>query len=586
VNRETFLDSFGHIADASGGVDKLRQLVLDLAVRGALVDQDPSDGSSTHLTARIADERARLIEAKEIRATRRLGEVPERDKPYELPASWSWAWLSDVLLKLTDGTHHSPPNGPSGEFPYVSAKNVKDGYMLLDELTFVSAEHHEEIWTRCDPRPGDVLFVKDGATTGNAALVELTEPFSMLSSVAQLRPGTGLNDRFLLIAMRSPTVRSELRNGMKGSAITRTTLTKLGRVVFPLPPSTEQLRIVERVEELMALCDELEEQQAARVEARSTLTAATLNRLTVADTADDLRAAINAFAVKIDLHLAAGDGDLAALRRVRQKILDLAVRGRLTYQDPAEQPAAELLDQVARERDRLVKAEEIRKPKKFAPASDDSGGVDLPVGWAWVRANEFFIASDSGWSPQCMVEPAGPGEWGVLKTSAVSRGLFDEEENKKLPPALEPRPQLQVRPGEFVMIRASGSKNLVGRGAIVTETQSRLMLSDKHIRLSFLHEGSTRFWAILNDSTSVQSYYSSESSGTSTMSNVTRDRIGALVVAVPPLAEQLRIAETVDMLLGLCDDLEQQFLAAKTLRGDLAVSIGAHVALTASDEAA
>ncbi|MFC4783353.1 restriction endonuclease subunit S [Nocardioides sp. MAHUQ-72] len=576
MNRETFLDSFGHVAEAPGGINKLRTLILDLAVSGNLVDQDPADEPSAQVIERIGNERAGLIAAKEIRAPTQRGEIPEGDKPYELPGTWSWAWLSDVLLKLTDGTHHSPPNGPSGAYPYVSAKNVKDGYMVLDELTFVSAEHHEEIWARCDPRPGDVLFVKDGATTGNAARVELSEPFSMLSSVAQLRPGPGLSDRYLLIAMRSPTVRSALRGGMKGSAITRTTLSKLAKVVFPLPPTAEQLRIVERVDELMGLCDELDEQQGARTEARSALTASALHRVADAAMAEDVRAAISSFAERIALHLAPGNGDLAAAKRLRQTIFDLAVRGRLTYQDPADLPAAVLLDQIASERDRLIRAKEIRKPKKFDEVTASLGDADLPSGWAWARANQFFIASDSGWSPQCMVESAGPGDWGVLKTSAVSRGVFDPDENKKLPRTLEPRPKLEVQPGEFVMIRASGSKSLVGRGAIVTETESRLMLSDKHIRLTFLHEASTRYWAILNESTAVQAYYSDESSGTSTMSNVTRDRIGALAVAVPPLAEQLRIVEAVDTLLGLCDDLEQQLIAAGSLREDLAASIAAH----------
>ncbi|MFK4360745.1 restriction endonuclease subunit S [Rhodococcus sp. 27YEA6] len=576
MNKQTFVDSFGHLADAPGGVDKLRRLILDLAVRGSLTDQEPADEPAAALLKRITDERARLVSEKQIRASKRPGPVPENEVPHQLPSGWLWVWLTDALIKLTDGTHHSPPNGPSGDFAYVSAKNVKDGYMRLDALTYVSTSDHAEIWARCDPMPGDVLFVKDGATTGNAALVELEAPFSMLSSVAQLRPGSGLSDRYLLIAMRSPTVRDELRLGMKGSAITRTTLTKLGKVLLPLPPAAEQQRIVDRVDELMRLCDELEEQQGTRVVARSTLTAASLHRAAVADFADDLRAATGAFADNIGLHLAPGEGDLAALKRVRTAILDLAVRGRLTHRDPGDMPATELLKRIAVERDQLVKAKEIRKPKKFSPAVPSEDMVALPEGWTWARANEFFIASDSGWSPRCLVEQAGPGEWGVLKTSAVSRGVFDNVANKKLPRALEPRPQLEVQPGEFVMIRASGSKGLVGRGAIVTETESHLMLSDKHIRLSFLSEASTRYWAILNDSTEVQRYYSAESSGTSTMSNVTRDRIGALAVPVPPLGEQVRIAETVDALFALCDEIEQQLLVAKTLSRDLGSSVVAH----------
>ena len=102
------------------------------------------------------------------------------------------------------------------------------------------------------------------------------------------------------------------------------------------------------------------------------------------------------------------------------------------------------------------------------------------------------------------------------------------------------------------------------------------MLSDKHIRLSFLSQVSSRFWAILNNSTVIQRYYSAESAGTSTMSNVTRDRIGALAVPVPPLAEQLRIAESVDALLSLCDELEQQLLDGLSCSRGLSESAVAH----------
>jgi type I restriction enzyme S subunit len=102
------------------------------------------------------------------------------------------------------------------------------------------------------------------------------------------------------------------------------------------------------------------------------------------------------------------------------------------------------------------------------------------------------------------------------------------------------------------------------------------MLSDKHIRLTFLDQASTRYWAVLNNSTGVKSYYAAESSGTSTMSNVTRDRVGSLVVAIPPLAEQKRIAEKVDSLLGHCDALEQQLINASSLRRSLSSSVAAH----------
>lgn len=573
MNRQTFLDSFGYMADAPDGVDTLRRLVLDLAVRGRLTRQDPDDEPATELLKGSKLDRDRQVAAKVVRKFSLVPEPLTVSDANRLPSGWApvllgalGAWGSGATPNRSTSAYYG------GQIPWLKSGELNDGYVSSSEETITELALQEtSVKLR---RPGDVLIAMYGATIGRTAILDFEATTNQ--AVCACRPYEGIYNRFLHLLLMS--MRGSFIGQGAGGAQPNISKEKIEAQVVSLPPHAEQVRIVERVDELMALCAELEDQQGARVEARSALTAATLHRVTGADTADDLRAAIKSFTERIGLHLAPEGGDLAALKRLRQTILDLAVRGRLTHQDPTDEPASEFLAQIASERDLLVKAKKIRKAKKFAPAEPVEGSADLPAGWAWARANEFFITSDSGWSPQCLVEPARPGEWGVLKTSAVSRGVFDEEANKKLPPGLEPRPQLEVRPGEFVMIRASGSKGLVGRGAIATETDSHLMLSDKHIRLAFLHEASTQYWAILNDATVVQSYYSDESSGTSTMSNVTRDRIGTLAVAVPPLAEQLRIVETVDALLALCDDLEHQLLAAQSLRGDLAASIAAHVA--------
>ncbi|MDG3009601.1 hypothetical protein G4X40_05520 [Rhodococcus sp. D2-41] len=560
MNKQTFLDSFGHIADAPGGIRKLRQLILSLAVRGRLTTPLATDEPAAVHLANVQAERQRRLAAGELRRATDDFLSSDVDALYSLPTGWSWAHLRDTCINLDSkrvplsGSERARRGGPYDYYGASGVIDTVDDY-LFDKPLLLIGEDGANLLLRSTP----VAFVARGRYwVNNHAHVLDSVDVACLKYLAVFVNATSL----------APYV--------TGTAQPKLNQTRLNQIPVAVPPLEEQKRIVRRVDELMALCDELEEQQAVRIEARSTLMAATLHRVSKASRPDDLRTAVGAFADNIGLHLVPGEGDLAALKRIRQAILDLAVRGRLTHRDPDDVPATDLLTQIAAERDRLVRAKEIRKPKQFASVEPGEVSFTLPGGWTWARANEFFIASDSGWSPQCLIEQAGPGEWGVLKTSAVSRGAFEEAANKKLPPTLEPRPQLEVQPGEFVMIRASGSKGLVGRGAIVTETESHLMLSDKHIRLSFLAEASTRYWAILNDCTEVQRYYSAKSSGTSTMSNVTRDRIGALAVPVPPLGEQVRIAEAVEALFALCDDLEQQFLAAQDVRRDLGDSVVAH----------
>lgn len=534
MNRKTFLESFGHIADAPAGVDRLRTMILALAVRGSLVALD-----------------------EEFSAT----------DPTRKSCGWRWERLDQVADVILGQSPPGSTYNTSGEgMPFFQGKaEFTDRYAEVRNFTAAGVKFAER----------DDILISIRAPIGPTNLAPTR--CAIGRGLAALRARALVDQQYLHIAVRA--IESELAAQGTGTTFKAITGKKLKAQKLAVPYSlAEQKRIVQRVNELMGLCDELERQQAARARTRFMLTASTLDRLTEADSVDGLRAALRAFADDIRLHLAAGESDISALNRVRQTIVDLAVRGRLTHQDSEEESASALLSRIAAERDKQTRAKTIPKRKDYGPLQAAEIDEQLPGGWEWARAASFFLASDSGWSPQCLNEPAEPGEWGVLKTSAVSRGVFDAQENKKLPPALEPRPRLEVRPGQFVLIRASGSKSLVGRGAIVRETESHLMLSDKHIRLSFLDEASTRFWALLNDSTAVQAYYSAESSGTSTMSNVTRDRIGRLVVAVPPLAEQQRIVDTVEVLLGICDELEQQFVAAASLRQDLSASVSAHVA--------
>ena len=121
----------------------------------------------------------------------------EDEIPFELPEGWSWARLGTVCSKVTDGTHHSPNNYPIGEYKYVTAKNIKLNGIILEDITYVTAEVHKEIFSRCNPEFGDILYIKDGATSGIATINTLHEEFSMLSSVALLKPAYGIDNWYM-----------------------------------------------------------------------------------------------------------------------------------------------------------------------------------------------------------------------------------------------------------------------------------------------------------------------------------------------------------------------------------------------------
>ena len=248
---------FDLLLDRPEAVDALEQTILQLAVRGLLVSQDPSDEPASVLLRKIRAEKDRLIAEGKIKRDKPLAPISDEEKPFELPVGWEWVRLGAAAKKITDGTHHSPASFSSGDFMYLSAKNIKSWGIDLSSATFIPKAVHDEIFSRCDPEYGDILCIKDGATTGVLAINTIREPFSLLSSVGVIKPSCGLTSEYIALVMKSPFFYQAMRAGMTGVAITRVTLSKLGNAMVPLPPLTEQSRIVARVEELRRLCADL-----------------------------------------------------------------------------------------------------------------------------------------------------------------------------------------------------------------------------------------------------------------------------------------------------------------------------------------
>ena len=173
---------------------------------------------------------------------------------------WVEKTLKEACSLITDGTHHSPPNDEKGKYKYITAKNIRIWGLDTSNITYVSEEIHKEIIARCNPKKGDVLYIKDGATTGIAIVNPLEEEFSMLSSVALIRPYKDvLSSEFLCYTLNSPSIYNQARNQMDGAAITRVTLVKIKGFVVSIPPIIEQQRIVTRLDSLKSKVDCLQE---------------------------------------------------------------------------------------------------------------------------------------------------------------------------------------------------------------------------------------------------------------------------------------------------------------------------------------
>lgn len=236
---------------------QIRQSILQYAVQGKLVEQNPQDEPASELLKRIKAEKEQLIKEGKIKKEKPLPSITQDEIPYDLPQGWQWVRLGEILTKLTDGAHKTP-NYQSSGVPFLSVKDISSGYIDFSNTKFISESEHQELFKRCNPQKNDILLTKVG-TTGVPAIVETDKEFSLFVSVALLKFNNKFIDiKYLYNLILSPLVQAQAKENTKGIGNKNWVIDKIAQTIIPLPPLAEQKRIVAKVEELLNLVNKLE----------------------------------------------------------------------------------------------------------------------------------------------------------------------------------------------------------------------------------------------------------------------------------------------------------------------------------------
>ena len=277
MNAEQLLTHFDRIADAPDAVPRLRRFILDLTVRGKLVEQDPNDEPAGELLKRITAEKRRLGKAGERKKSKPTTDLPSSIPERDVAPGWVITDLQSVCASITDGDHLPPPKTESG-IPFLVIGNVRSQTINFAESRFVSPEYYEALDPIRRPRSGDLLYTLVGSY-GIPVVVRDEQPFCVQRHIGILRPSKLIDVGFLARVMESRLVFEQVTACATGIAQKTVPLSGLRRLLIPLPPLAEQHRIVAKVDELMALCDRLETARKERENTRNRLTAAGLARL-------------------------------------------------------------------------------------------------------------------------------------------------------------------------------------------------------------------------------------------------------------------------------------------------------------------
>lgn len=549
------------------GIKKLRELILELAVRGKLVPQDPNDEPASELLKRIAAEKAELVKQGKIKKQKPLPEISEDEKPFELPEGWEWVRLGTLGYTQTGGT----PSKSNAEYygndiPFIKPADITAQGVIYDNegLSIKGAE----TLGRVAPS-GSILMVCIG-TIGKCQVINRTCSFNQ--QINSITPFSDISD-FIYLDVSSSYFQSLAWDYSSSTTIAILNKGKWESLLVPIAPLSEQARIVTNVKKLMSLCDQLEQQSLTSLDAHQQLVETLLLTLTDSPNAEEL--AENW--ARISQHFDTLFNTEASIEALKQTILQLAVMGKLVPQDPDDEPASELLKRIEQEKAQLVKEGKIKKQKPLPPVSDEEKPFELPAGWKWCRLGDLAIGSEAGWSPQCEPHPRNGDDWGVLKISSVTWGEFNPEENKALPVKLEPRQKYEVKGKDFLLSRANTSE-LVARSVVVPQTVPKhLMLSDKIIRFQFSDLLDVNYINIVNNSMLSREYYGMVAGGTSaSMKNVTRNQVSLLPVALPPNNEQKKIISVTESVLAFADTLKNLIVISEDIKKNLTDSIVFH----------
>jgi type I restriction enzyme S subunit len=249
---------FNELYSVKENVAELRKAILQLAVMGRLVPQDPEDPPTSDLLKEIDAEKQRLVKAGKIKAPKPLPPINPEDVPYELPQGWEWVRFGNIAFQITDGAHHTPTYMDQG-IPFLSVKDMSSGSLDFSDTRYISPRQHQELIRRCHPKKGDLLLTKVG-TTGIPILVDVDCEFSIFVSVALIKfPHDLIEGKFLSWSIKAPSVKKQSEEGTEGVGNKNLVLRKIANFLLALPPLPEQRRIVARIDQLMVLCDALEQ---------------------------------------------------------------------------------------------------------------------------------------------------------------------------------------------------------------------------------------------------------------------------------------------------------------------------------------
>ena len=348
--------------------EQLKASILQRAMEGKLVPQNPNDEPASELLKRIKAEKEKLISEGKIKRDKKETEIfrgddgkhyekfadgstQEIDIPYDIPENWEWVRLENITRLINDGTHSTPSYTETG-IPFLSVRDISSGTLDFSNTKYISVEEHAILSKRTKPEMNDILLSKVG-TTGIPVKVDTDKEFSIFVSLALLKFTSSINVDFMVHLIKSPVIFKQSKLGTRGVGNKNLVLQTIKNFLFPLPPLSEQQRIVEAIESALEKVDEYAE---------------SYNRLEQLD---------KEFPDKL-----------------KKSILQYAMQGKLVEQDPNDESVEVLLEKIRSEKQKLFEEGKIKKKDLeisiVSQGDDNSYYGNIPMNWVVIKIKDIF----------------------------------------------------------------------------------------------------------------------------------------------------------------------------------------------------
>ena len=476
---------------------QLRQQILLLAIQGKLVPQIAKEGSAKDLLKQIEAEKVKLIKEGKPQKSKHLPEITNEEKPFEIPDSWKWVRIEHISNSIFYGVSESAK--VSGDYKLLRITDIQNNRVNWNNVPFTNYDK-----TKVSSyllKKGDILFARTGGTVGKSYLVDECPSNSIFASyLIRVQPSSLCNSQYIKRFFESPWYWEQIIDKANGSGQPNCNGTKLANLLIPLPPLSEQKRIVAKLEDVLGEIDKIEKAQT---------------RMT------------------------------KGAKQLQNLILQTAIQGKLVQQIAKEGTAKDLLKQIENEKAKLIKEGKLKKSKPLPEITDEEKLFEIPDSWEWVRIGDIFMHA-TGKQLSGKNQKGSPQKY--ITTSNLYWGRFVLDNLKEMNYTDEELEKCSAQKGDLLVCEGGD----IGRSAIWNYNYNICLQNHVH-KLRYYIEGYTEYvYYVIRYYKNINEFDGKGIGIQGLSANVLKN----ICIPLPPLSEQKRIVAKLEKVLEKVEKLQ------------------------------